>query len=344
MKSQATRHGFTLIELVVVVGVISLLASLTLPAVQFAREAARRMVCHNNLRQIGLALHGYHEINSCYPICNTNRFGKRQSDGGVNIIYAGAFSFHVRLIPFLENRPVYNAINFEVGTMSPFLLGVNELPSKQKQSIAINATAAATCVPTFLCPSDGGQFNGAGNNYRANVGTGPAPRRSAEFRDSGNGLFQDLGLTRSAYVVDGLSHTVAFSERLRGSGMVGHPAADRDYWAMPSNIVSADSLLQGCQIVARPGATPAFVNSGRSWFWAGRDCTSYSHTQRPNGPTPDCIAARMSSPIGMATARSRHPNTVGALMGDGSVRTVRDAIDTAVWRGLGTRNGGELVD
>ncbi len=194
------------------------------------------------------------------------------------IIYRGAYAIHVRLLPYLESRPVYDSINFLVGTDPPEILG-GSVSSQVLPLLAINMTASAVQIETFLCPSDGGPFTETGNNYRGNVGLGPAGGRSAEYRDSGNGLFQELGLTRAAYVTDGLSHTAAFSERLRGSGQDGHPVPERDFWPMPPYVHSADELLQGCQVAARPGASPTFARGGRWWFWLGRERTLYSHTQ-----------------------------------------------------------------
>lgn len=113
---------------------------------------------------------------------------------------------------------------------------------------------------------------------------------------------------------------------------------------MPADILSADDLLQGCLTAARPGATPTFSLGGRWWFWLGRERTLYTHTQQPNGRVPDCLRIYMDPPYGMATARSWHLGGVNLLMGDGSTRFVTETIDLSVWRGLGTRNGGELVD
>ena len=87
-----------------------------------------------------------------------------------------------------------------------------------------------------------------------------------------------------------------------------------------------------------------FRSGGLWWFWTGKDQTLYTHTQPPNGRIVDCLTSGQQPPSGMVTARSMHPGGVNALMGDGSVRFVSDSIDPAVWRGLGTRNGAELVD
>ncbi len=343
-ETRNRSYGFTIIELLVVVGIISILMALLLPAVQAAREAARRASCQNNLRQIGLSMQNYHSANNCFPICVTTAIVPGNDQDPDRVAYEGTFSLHVRLLPYLELDPVYDAINFSAGTLPPELLGMSSPSSRARVLLPINATAFRTQIATFLCPSDGGPFAEAGNNYRGNFGSGPAGTPSAEYRDSGNGLFQELALTRAAYVTDGLSHTAAFSERLRGSGRADLPTPERDYWSMPAGVRSADQLLLGCQVVARPGMKPTFTRGGRSWFWTGRERTHYTHTQQPNGRVPDCLLPRMITPFGMATARSWHLGGVNVLMGDGSTRFVLESIDLATWRGLGTRNGGELVD
>ena len=107
---------------------------------------------------------------------------------------------------------------------------------------------------------------------------------------------------------------------------------------------TADQLLIACAIAARPGNAPGFVDSGRWWFWTGRERTLYNQAQVPNGSIPDCTYGGMTPMIDMATARSPHPGGVNVLMGDGSGRFVSDSIAQPVWRAFGTRNGGELVD
>jgi prepilin-type processing-associated H-X9-DG protein len=208
----------------------------------------------------------------------------------------------------------------------------------------INTTALSVHVGIFLCPSDGGPFEAAGNNYRGNVGVGPDATTTAESRDSGNGLFLEIGLARPAFVTDGLSHTAAFSERLRGSAEASRPLPERDFWRMPGDVATADEAIIGCRAAARQGVTEVFTFGGRWWFWPGRERTLYSHTQEPNGRVPDCLFPFGITAGGMATARSWHGGGVNVLMGDGSNRFVEETIDRSVWRGLGTRNGGELVD
>ncbi len=345
MHSRKGKPGFTLIELLVVLGVVSLLLAMLLPAVQSAREAARRAQCQSNLHQIGLALHAYEADYQCFPILNTN-VTIRTNDPEVQLHpYSGEYSAHSRLLPYLELRPLYDSVNFRAGTI-PTDIYAASLP-EAANLYEINATVITSRVTTFLCPSDRGSLTASGTNYRCNVGLGPANDTTAEFRDSDNGPFIQCawnGLARPATVVDGLSHTVAVSERLVGSGQVGYPQPSRDVWPMTPGPVSADQNLQACLTAARPNVSPTFVLTGKWWFWDGREWTEYTHAQAPNGRVPDCLQPAMLGCFGMITARSWHHGGVHALMADGSVRFVSETIQLSVWRALGTRNGGEVVD
>lgn len=335
------RRGVTLVELLVVISIVGLLIALLLPAVQAAREAARRAQCGNNLRQMGLALHGYHETYDSFPPCITSVF-----DSTTKSFYAGLFSPHVRLLPYLDHAVLYHAVNFEVGTYPVEVLMYAANGPVQDAANAMNSTAIGTKMAVFLCPSDAGVFEEMGNNYRANIGTGPLNMTVPESPDSANGFFCEIFSTSSAYVTDGLSHTAAFSERLRGTGRRGNMVPERDLWPSGGAVATGDQMLQKCRIAARSdlGATPGYPSAGRWWFWEGREHTLYSHTQEPNGIVPDCIFGGVRPAVGMTSARSLHPGGVNVLMGDGSVRFVNESIHRDVWRGLGTRDCGELVD
>ena len=197
-------RAFTLIEALTTVGIVSLLLALVLPAVQAAREAARRHQCLANLRQILMSLQSYHNANNCYPVPVTATIDYRSKP---RIMQGGYPSVHSRLLVYLENGTVYNSINFDVDLLPAAPFAGSE-----------NGTAIRNEISVFVCPSDSGAFEDQGVNYRANVGLGPSAVTSAEHPDSGNGFFCEVRVTRDAYIPDGLSHTVAFSERLRGSG------------------------------------------------------------------------------------------------------------------------------
>ncbi len=333
-RDRRRRSGFTLIELLVVMGVIGLLVGLLLPAVQQAREAARRMKCASNLRQIGLAVHGYHNDNNALPPSNSNR---------LIIPYYGHFSVQARVLPYLGERALYNSINFTVGTVPPSSMGIPNRPEWAGR-IALQRTVFETAVDLFVCPSDSGQFEAGGSNYRGNTGVGPDAHSAAEFPDSGNGLFPEAERVTFARVRDGLAHTAAFSERVRGTNNpIGMPDPTRDYYARTVGVYTADQSLAACRAAAREGRS-GYTEGGRYWFWTGRERTLYNHGQVPNGRVPDCLGPGGITALGLATARSGHPGVVNVLMGDNSVRAVGESIDQAVWRGLGSRSGGELVD
>jgi len=337
VKARLSGHNaFTLIELLATLGVLSILVALLLPAVQSAREAARRSQCQNNLHQIGLALHSYHALHNCFPVAATSL---KRSHGS---FYGGFYSVQVRLLPHLDQAPLFDAVNFQTGTwpLDTFMVPITD---RELQINSANSTVYLTAIGAFLCPSDGGPFQDTGNNYRGNTGVGPFSSPWAESPDSGNGLFPEHGPITIPQVTDGLSHTVAFSERVRGSGREP-PDPVRDTYKRTGIVHTADQLLTACRIAARPSNLSGFVDNGRWWFWTGRERTLYNHAQVPNGSIPDCTYGAFTPAIDMATARSMHPGGVHVLMGDGSGRFIPDSIAQGVWRGLGTRNGGELVD
>ncbi len=332
------RNAFTLIELLVVMGIISILCALLLPAVQASREASRRLQCQNNLHQLGLAVHGYASTHQAFPPATTN--------GGFKpYLYGGFFSVHVYLLPYLEQSATYHSANFDLGTFPTTSLNVwvEGLPYATAANAA-NATAMNRQIAGFLCPSDSGAFQSTGNNYRGNAGVGPGWAPSVEFIDSGNGVFSELTMIRLAQVTDGLSHTMLMSERLRGSNQQDHLSPLRDLYLATTASYTADQTLQACRIAARASNIYGSALMGSRWFWTGRDNTLYTHTQGPNGLVPDCAVGGGLPPEDMATAKSLHPGGVNALMCDGSIRFSLESTSIPVWRALGTRNGGEIVE
>jgi prepilin-type processing-associated H-X9-DG protein len=333
MSHFRARRGITLIELMIVFSILSLLIALLLPAVQSVREAARRTQCASNLRQIGIGLNNYMQIMGCYPP-NVLNFGHDPWN---------YFSIQARILPQLDEQPLYNTINFSVATYPQVWNFRESILPEARPANSINDTARLTQISVFLCPSDGGAFAETGTNYRGNTGVGLNYQQTAEEPDSGNGMLAEFGLVTPARVPDGMSHTALFSERLRGSGSDGiNPA--RDTFNLQVLVFTADELLLAAQAAARLNNPLIFTEQGRYWFWLGRERTLYNHAQVPNGIIPDAMYANILTARGMSSARSYHPGGVNVLMGDGSGRFVTETITQAVWRGLGTRNGGELVD
>ena len=336
-NADRSRGGLTLIETLVTIGIIGLLAGLTLPAIQAAREAARRASCVSNLRQIGLAMHAYLETNQVFPVANTT--------GGPNVNgrpYLGCYSIFVRLLPGLGQTALYNAVNFDLGTAPLETLGVyGALPGTEYEHAA-DHTAYSTRINLFICPSDPAPLGIAPCSYRGNTGVGSDTHTYPEYPDSGNGIFPEGELVPAGSVPDGLSNTAAFSERVCGSGRVGSPDPSRDCFALFGSPGRADSLVKACRLAANKD-NASFTASGRWWFWKGRERTLYCHAQAPNGEVPDCIHPSSITATGMVTARSDHPGGVNLALADGSVRFVSESISVATWRALGTRNGGEIV-
>jgi len=328
-----TRSGFTIIELLVVIAILGILAGLLLPAVQAAREAARRAHCANNLKQIGIAFHNYHQDYGTFPIdVAHHRLGTTPDPHGPDPYYSSLS----RLLPYLEHRALFDSINYEL----------EERATPDGRSYHANDTALETRVELFLCPSDGLSAP-RGSNYRGNAGVGPSWFATIETPDSGNGFLVVAGYTRAASFPDGLAHTAAYSERLCGSGDDQRGVPERDASSLmgfPDAVErDADWALKWCRVASRT-QFPGHTQLGWSWMLAERPHTAYCHAQEPNGPIPDGLSLNHLPPTGIVTARSWHYGGVNVVMADGSVRFVNEQVERHVWRALGTRNGGELVE
>lgn len=333
-----SRAAFTLIETLVVVSIIGLLVSLLLPAVQASREAARRARCQNNLRQIGLALHNYESANGSFPL-NWRDPRVDPVRGDPWVIGCRPYSALTRLLPYLDQRPLFASINFNV----------ENWPADDFSDFPFpwNFTAYATRLAVYLCPSDAGtNLSSLGCNYRGNYGVGPHIHTSRECYDSGVGFYTFPGVLGPRSFPDGLSHTVAYSERIRGTGVKSltiDPARDFGGIQVVPDCTDRDGdyALDCCQL-ASARDFPNSREGGFTWFYGDFLCAAYNHAQEPNGRIPDALL--VPAGFGIATARSFHPGGVNAVMGDGSVRFMKSSIARGVWRALGTRNGDELVE
>lgn len=235
------KRGFTLIELLVVIAIIAILIAILLPAVQQAREAARRSTCKNNFKQVGLALHNYHETHSIFPLSD-HRDSGRGCSGAVwsqNAVYR--YSWGAMILPFLEANAVYKKINFSTN--------YNVAPSNNIQ--AVGAT-----INVFLCPSDpqseprcnrtGGINNGGPGNKddlgRSNM-AGVADSRTWECaanwgRSDGDGMLYNNSNTRMRDVIDGSSNTLFVAEV--AGGLPG--SFDCNYWSVVNHIDTAGGI------------------------------------------------------------------------------------------------------
>jgi prepilin-type N-terminal cleavage/methylation domain-containing protein/prepilin-type processing-associated H-X9-DG protein len=348
------RTAFTLIELLVVIAIIAVLIGLLLPAVQSAREAARRAQCTNNLKQLGLAMHMHVDTNGHFPATAPNG------------TYATTF---VRMLPFLEPT-VANAYN----------------PSDWNGHAA-NTTATWTTIATFLCPSDGvmnqrftalasprryGNINYIGNFGWPRNATGVGGERgmSAGAWPSPNGMISvdySLSATRfaaakgdprikitPASATDGLSNTAAYSEKLKNDGVIYLDGRVKDTRVVYFEIGPVEpATLPALAARCRAMTTRYVASTGLGARWDDAYASTlniYNHLMTPN--TRSCyfmLGGNWAEEPhewdgdGGVSASSAHPGGVNTLMGDGSVRFVKESINPQAWWALGSCNGGEIL-
>jgi prepilin-type N-terminal cleavage/methylation domain-containing protein len=328
------RKGFTLIELLVVVAVIGLLVALLLPAVQRAREAARRLQCQNNLKQLGIGLASYQGACGVYP------FGVgADADGPVPTFTSAGnrrYSLHSQMLPYVEQMALFSQINFSVPPFFPDPTGDPSVVTGQGP----NETVARVWVAVFLCPSDYNRMPArpwGPVNYRSCNGSTWSGR-------AGDGMFGQSTSIRPGDVRDGLSNTAALSERVRGHDdyQTVDVATDQFRLAAPW---TEDTFRDWCATLSDDEAAtfprdPSSSNLGLTWLEGNMSWTRYNHLLPPGRKT--CINGVTWNGVAM-TAGSRHDQVVGLLLGDGSVRFVKYTVDPLVWQGLGTIAGGEAI-
>ena len=341
-NGRLSRRGFTLVELLVVIAIIGVLVGLLLPAVQAAREAARRMQCSNNLKQIGLALHNYESAYKVLP------FGKGPGYAGAPV-YA-RWSQHAMILPYIEQTALYNTIDFRFPPDTPGMGGVVPFMPAYTNSTGVNSASSRTPVPGFLCPSDLAPSDPwqAQNNYVGNQGgwlcdrsDAPGAATDVSPSETQTGVFYFLSKVRFAGVTDGLSNTIFFSEKIRGQGT---PNARTDLFVIPHQ-TSLDATFAACTNINTLTATPLTSKYGYSWVMGENCCTQYNHVAKPNSNS--CggtgFPGSMTNMAMQVSAASRHTGGVQCMLGDGSVRFVPSSIDLTVWRALGSRATGETV-
>ena len=314
--------GFTLIELLVVIAIIAVLIALLLPAVQQAREAARRTQCKNNLKQIGLALHNYLATATMFPPAKIFDQNASQCQGW---IYGNSLSWRVMLLPYADQAPLYNGINFnewlECRTANPSTIQ----PLRNK------------VMPALYCPSDPTdilQNGNAGTNYPGFVSAGTnAPNPPAQGSCGGSGLAyhgDNSGALsykgrRVAQISDGTSNTVMVGEVFRGVSFF-NLCANSDltsqrcrYWIEESGYCGADTSRV-------PNSAGTRLAGGQT----ARDEVDWNdeNTGGQSGSRP---------------ASSSHTGGAHALLADGSVKFVSNNIDLNVWRAAGTASGNDIV-
>ncbi len=315
-RASNVRPAFTLVELLVVIGIIGILVSLLLPAVQAAREAARRMQCSNNLKQLGLALHNYESSNKRFPA------GRNQL----------RHSPHSSLLPFIEQSNVANLIDYNVAW-----------------DHANNAKAAATGIPVFRCPSDPITKVPAAwgsTNYRCNQGSGilwGLPPTNTSDPNYGmpapNGVMIPNLYLGFRDIVDGTSNTAVFSEHGVGDFSNEVSSLTDTFWPK-THPANADEAFADCKSIDATDLSFQRVSDvGAPWMNGYHSTTSYFHAVPPQQRS--CMF-----PPGLIATAAQSYHTGGVMVGrcDGSVSFVSENVAIQLWRAIGTRNGSEVIN
>jgi len=382
-RRSAPQSGFTLVELLVVIAIIAMLVSLLLPAVQAAREAARRTQCINKMRQLGIATANYESTAGYFPagrlspdwakngvqLDSYTNYNAVNQNSPIGSEETGFKSVHVWILPYMENNAIYGLIDFD----RPQVLRMTQ----NGQPFNINYQAYANAEDMFLCPSDGNTVRIISeNNYRYNFG-GSTPYAGAHssakqtdqdsyspdgFSVRGNGAFTigEKGLSTGKYI-DGLSKTAFFAERDKGSGVSSelYEPTKNDIVTMSSRTdapVPRDTMMKVCGSM-QPKLSPYnFTSSGRwlpgsdwsnGWPFAAYSSTMYNHVAPPNWSGWDCgtYSSIPDTPgeHAIISSRSSHNGIVNVTFGDAHVESIPDGIDLIVWRAIGTRNGEEAA-
>lgn len=354
------RSGFTLVELLVVIAIIGILVALLLPAVQAAREAARRMQCTNNLKQLGLALHNYHDTHKAfvYRKGGTNMWGNDRKTGN-----AYRRSGFISLLPFYEQGPMWTRI----AAGDPGYPASGNAP---EGPAAWNGWGPWNNAPDMLlCPSDNGypNKNGRYNSYAFCTGD-RVPNNGDD--QTPRGLFGYRVGVRISDIKDGTSNTIAMSERLcqQNNAMGGQNPATVGYRQIEyvlgvatrvSGLAASPILCYGViddKYFAE--GTPIQARFGRAWMDGQPMYVGFNTVLPPNAPAcADGGSWGDSYTIAMPPA-SRHPGGANCVFADGSVHFISDSVDTGrldlpqpdngmsvygVWGALGSKDGGESV-
>jgi prepilin-type processing-associated H-X9-DG protein len=328
------RFAFTIIELLAVVAILAMLVGLLLPAVQTARESARRSSCSNNLRQIGLAAANHESAKGRFPIGAESRQWDARPDFPHQFF---RWSVLAHLAPYYEQEQLLRSLDLSV----PLYIGLGpgEIAPQNKPIVKLT-------VPLFLCPSDvslpvADLFGPT--NYAGCTGSGVGGGTPFET----DGIYGINSRTRPREIRDGLSKTVAFGESILGAGSKATTSRDGIEPATGYGFTFTAPLTEPA--CSRPFYYNFTDLRGFSWANGEYRTTLFNHARPPNSEALDCLSALMTTPdksrmyagYGWRAARSRHRGGVNVALADGAVRFMADAVDPAEWQAWATIAGSE---
>lgn len=363
MKPISPRRAFTLIELLVVIAIIAILIALLLPAVQQAREAARRTQCRNNLKQLGLGMHNYESSYGCFPpgrvVYSLPTDDGSQGFGGGTTGKGDCFSAFAQMMPFLDQTALYNQINFNSGPDTVPNNGISDVQ-----------------ISFFRCPSDSGMpslSQGTGfvgiTNYVMSTGTTFAVSPNNPSGEQVTGIFFENSSVKIRDITDGTSQTVCLSEQIlsnptdptatgvtnaSGTWTGGFPTTG--FVLTTGNNNGLTSPPSGPELTSYPSqcvmGNVLQLTRGNRLLYGAPGHTMYNHMRGPNDPGVDCRGGLPHSSRNLyfwsrlthnVASHSKHVGGVHSLFTDGHVQFFSNSIDLLLWQGLGSRAGGEIL-
>ena len=344
IQSFRCKKAFTLVELLVVIAIIGMLIALLLPAVQAAREAARRMQCANHQKQWGLALHNHNDTYNSFP-----KLGDPH-------LYNWTYAAQARLLPFIEGQSIHAQIDFKKPLFEEH--GEHNHLNDDYEDLV------KTRIPVLRCPSDGGSYDfmintlhgGSGDqvtggNYMVCTGTGTETNYDVRFRT--DGMFNCFETLCIECMQRGTSNTMVLSETLVGTPggilngsrdrVLGGKMYQRYLGEFDNDGPELTDTKPGFGAIRRnPDMNTDFADEPDEWLGRRANCwiagsavdSSYNAYQLPNARYPDIHAGGM----GILTARSNHPGGVNVTFGDSSTRFINDTVAEEVWRGYSKKD------